>query len=104
MNETQTSQADQAGDGFTAEIYSEDGAIRADYLDRIDAYIDAGDVEALAEAVAPLHESELGDLIETLEADSRRRLVLLLGERFDFSALTEVDEGIRLDIADIGRM
>jgi hypothetical protein len=56
-----------------AEIYSEDGSIRADFLDRIDRHIEKGDVEALAEAVAPLHESELGDLIETLEADSRRQ-------------------------------
>lgn len=100
MDEPQTPQAESSNDTAYADIYSEDGSIRADYLDRIDRFIEEEDVEALADAVAPLHESELGDLIETLEAGSRRQLVLLLGDRFDFSALTEVDEGIRLDIID----
>lgn len=100
MDETQAAQAESSGDGFDADIYSEDGSIRADFLDRVDSAIDAEDIEALADAVTPLHESELGDLIETLEPESRRRMVRLLGERFDFSALTEVDEGIRLDIVD----
>jgi len=100
VTETHTSQNEQAGESYSADIYSEDGSIRADFLDRIDAHVQASDVEALADDVSGLHESELGDLIETLESDSRRRFATLLGDRFDFSALTEVDEAVRLDVID----
>ena len=81
-----------------AEIYGEDGSIRPDFLDAISAAIEAGDVAALLQSVENLHESELGDLLETLDAGERAELVALLGEQFDFSALTEVDEAVRLEI------
>ena len=98
MTETQTPQTEGSGDAAVAEIYSDDGSIRADFLDRIVTCIEQGDVESLASAVGNLHESELGDLIETLEGEDRRNMVTMLGDRFDFSALTEVDEAIRMDI------
>ncbi|MCR9123790.1 MAG: magnesium transporter [Phyllobacteriaceae bacterium] len=79
-------------------IYAEDGAIRADYLDQVTAAIAAGNAETLGEVTAPLHESEMGDLLATLEPAERQELVALLGESFDYSALTEVDDAIRLEI------
>ncbi|HMQ58010.1 MAG TPA: magnesium transporter [Rhizobiaceae bacterium] len=82
------------------EIYGVDGAVRADFLDAINAAIAAEDANALATAVDGLHESELGDVLESLERDERQAFVTLLGDRFDFSALTEVDEAIRLEIVD----
>ena len=60
--------------------------------------IAAGNAETLGEVTAPLHESEMGDLLATLEPAERQELVALLGESFDYSALTEVDEAIRLEI------
>src|SRR5439155_13838954 len=54
----------------------------------------------LKREVDDLHQSELGDLIEALHPEQRQALVRLLGSDFDFSALTEVDEAIRLDIID----
>ncbi|MCI5077013.1 magnesium transporter [Oricola sp.] len=100
VSDTQTAYVEQGSDAYADDIYSEDGSIRADFLDHVDSAIDAGDVEVLADAVSHLHESELGDLIETLEAEQRLKLVGLLGDRFDFSSLTEVDEAIRLDIVE----
>jgi len=100
VTETQTSQTEGPSEAFTADIYSDDGSIRADFLDHIISCIASKDVEALAYAVANLHESELGDVIEALDSEDRRELVILLGDRFDFSALTEVDEAIRMDIID----
>jgi len=82
----------------TVDIYGEDGAIRADFLDRIDRAIDAQDADVLRDAIANLHESELGDLLETLDPAPRLALIGILGDEFDFTALTEVDERIRLDI------
>ena len=80
------------------EIYGEDGSIRQDYLTAIGAAIADRDVLFLRERVVRLHESELGDLLESISAPQRHALVSLLGDDFDFAALTEVDEAIRLDI------
>jgi len=45
-----------------------------------------------------MHESELGDLLGALESDQRADLVELTGDEFDLTALTEVDEAVRLEI------
>jgi magnesium transporter len=89
-----------SGASASADIYGEDGAIRASYLAHIGAAIADRDTLALKRDVGELHQSELGDLLEALLPEQRRALVGLLGADFDFSALTEVDEAIRLDIVD----
>jgi magnesium transporter len=83
-----------------AEIYDEEGAIRGEFVAEIEDAIAAGDRDSLKEKVGSLHESEVGDLIEALAPEERRQLVELMGGDFDFAALTEVDEAIRLDIVD----
>lgn len=84
----------------SSDIYGEDGAILASFLSHIGAAIADRDTLTLKREVADLHQSELGDLLEALMPEQRRALVELLGKDFDFSALTEVDEAIRLDIVD----
>ncbi len=81
-------------------LYDEDGVIRSDFLAHIGAAIADRDVLTLKDDVGDLHESELGDLLEALLPEQRRSLVLLLGADFNFAALTEVDEAIRLEIVD----
>ena len=98
MADTETDQREPSEEEANADIYTEDGAIRADILERVVAAVEASDRQALIEEVAELHESELGDLLESIQADERQGLVSLLGEDFDFSALTEVDEAVRLEI------
>ncbi|TIV96057.1 MAG: magnesium transporter [Mesorhizobium sp.] len=83
-----------------ADIYGEDGAVRASFLAQIGAAIADRDTLTLKREVDDLHQSELGDLLEALHPEQRRALVDLLGSDFGFSALTEVDEAIRLDIVD----
>lgn len=83
-----------------ASIYDEDGVIQAPFLALVGAAIADRDTLALKREVGGLHQSELGDLLEALMPEQRRALVELLGADFDFSALTEVDEAIRLDIVD----
>jgi magnesium transporter len=80
------------------DIYDEDGVIRSDYLARIGAAIADRDTLFLKDQVAALHESELGDLLESLQTEQRIALVRLLGDDFDFTALTEVDESVRREI------
>lgn len=89
-----------AAEGLHADIYDEDGVIRSSFLAQVGAAIADRDILALKRDVGDLHQSELGDLLEALLPEQRRALVELLGSDFDFSALTEVDEAIRLDIVD----
>lgn len=83
-----------------SDIYGEDGAILPSFIAGVAAAIEAGDQGALRRSAGELHQSELGDLIEALAPEQRRELVRLLGSDFDFTALTEVDEAIRLDIVE----
>ncbi|CAN7453333.1 magnesium transporter [Phyllobacterium sp. LjRoot231] len=83
-----------------ADIYGEDGAVRTSYLARVGAAIADRDVLFLRSHVGKLHQSELGHVLEALQPDQRRALVELLGDEFDFAALTEVDEAVRLEIVD----
>jgi magnesium transporter len=78
----------------------EDGEIVPAFVERICEAVLLSDQTALKELTGDLHEADLGDLIEALDADDRARLVALLGKDFDFSALTEVDDAIREEILD----
>ncbi len=79
-------------------LRDDDGTIRADFVAQVTAAIDAADVPTLRVLVGDLHESDLGALLEALDADKRPRLVELLGIHFDFTALTEVDDTVRDEI------
>jgi magnesium transporter len=81
-------------------LRNDDGAIRADFVERVARAIDAADVPALRLLVGDLHESDVGALLEALEPEERPRLVELLGIHFDFTALTEVDDAVREEILD----
>ena len=82
------------------ELRHEDGTIRADFVERVAATVGADNSASLQALVGGLHESDLGDLIEALDADLRPRLVEVMGHDFDFTALTEVDDNVREDILD----
>ena len=91
---------ESAPDEQDADIYGEDGAVRTSFLARVGAAIADRDVLFLRSHVGKLHQSELGHVLEALQSDQRRALVELLGDEFDFAALTEVDEAVRLEIVD----
>jgi magnesium transporter len=79
-------------------LRGEDGSVREDYVDRVAQAIAAGDSAALRELVGDLHQADVGALIEALDGELRPRLVELMGDDFDFSALTEVDDTVREEI------
>ena len=81
-----------------ASIYSDDGYLREDYLAGVIDVLATGQPQAVRAVVEPLHETELGDLLEALDAAQRTRLVKLAGDAFDLTALTQVDEAIRLEV------
>ena len=79
-------------------IYDEDGVVLENFVAGIIDSIEAGDRKALHGRIIGLHSSELGDLIEALAPEYRQPVVAMMGADFDFTALTEIDEAIRLEI------
>ena len=75
-----------------------DGAIRQQFVETVSEAIAGRDAGLLRALVAGLHESDVGDLIEALDPERRPQLIELLGEDFDFTALTEVDDAVREEI------
>ena len=68
------------------------------WIERLRQHLDAGDQDALAGMMEPLHASDAGDVLEALEAGERVQLVRMLGDRFDYLALREVDDTVRSDL------
>jgi magnesium transporter len=75
-----------------------EGHVTAALVEAASETIRTGDAERLRSLVGDLHEADLGELLEALEPELRPGLVELLGDRFDFAALTEVDESTRLQL------
>src|SRR5689334_16709273 len=76
----------------------EDGALRSEFIEKVQAAIEAGDKETLTALVGELHQADAGAVLEALDHELRPRLIELLGDAFDFAALTEVDDAVREDI------
>ncbi|MGV3490575.1 MAG: magnesium transporter [Devosia sp.] len=68
------------------------------WIERLRAHLLAGDEHDVAELMEPLHAADAGDVLEALDADERVALVQMLGDKFDYLALTEVDDTVRSEI------
>ena len=80
------------------EIRDEDGRLASGFVEEVAEAISANDSVRVRDLSGRLHESDLGDLIETLGPDDRPKLIELLGKDFDFAALTEIDETVRVQL------
>lgn len=90
--------AEEAGPPPVPEARDEDGDLTREFLDAVAEAIAAQDVGRLHDLAADLHESDLAELIGALDADQRPELVRLMGSDFDFSALVELDETVRVQL------
>jgi magnesium transporter len=90
----------QEPDALTQELAfrDEDGEVNGVFVNRVADAIARSDAATLMALSADLHEADIGALLEHLEADERPRFIGLMGEEFDYAALTEVDDGVREDI------
>lgn len=79
-------------------VYTDNNAVSPELIEHIRTLVEDDDDVTLQGLVEPLHESELGDILEALEADVRSEFVRLAGAEFDYSSLTEVDEAVRLEV------
>jgi magnesium transporter len=93
-------QVDPSPSAALVSLRDDDDAIRPEFVAGITRLLDAGDRDAIRARIEDLHEADLGDLLEELDAEDRPRLIELLGADFDFNALTEVDDAIREEILD----
>lgn len=79
-------------------VRDSEGNISAVFFDAVDAAVAEHDVARLKALTAGMHEADMGDLLEALDGDARRHLIEMLGPDFDFTALTELDETVRVQI------
>jgi magnesium transporter len=79
-------------------IYDDEGNMLQSFMDRVREALARDDAVELREAIGGLHETELGEVLGYLTTEQRQALVRLMGEDFDYTALTEVDEAIRLEM------
>jgi magnesium transporter len=80
------------------EIRDEEGTLDPEFVERVSVAIEGHDGATLRELVGDLHESDLGDVLQSLDPESREQLVRLMGNDFDWVALTEVDDTVRSEI------
>ncbi|MBO0344775.1 magnesium transporter [Roseibium sp. CAU 1637] len=90
--------AEDAIEPIALPVRDEDGRLDSDFIAAIEAAIEAEDSAELILLAANLHEADTGDLIETLAEDARADFVRLLGDEFDYTALTETDEAVRIKL------
>lgn len=71
------------------------------WLERLRAHLAAGETDDVIEMMEPLHAADTGDVLEAIESPEQLALILALGDKFDYSALTEVDESVRLKLMEL---
>ncbi len=79
-------------------IRDEDGNLDPDFIDAVEAAVEAGERERVFTLAGDLHAADVAALIEALPAELRSDFAQLLGEDFDFAALTELDESVRVQL------
>lgn len=94
--------ADAAEADVTTEIVplfrDDEGHLNATFLEAVEAAIAAEDRVALEQLTEGLHEVDVAELLTALPQELRLGFIELLGDEFDYVALTELDEAIRLQI------
>ena len=91
---------DQSNNAAGSDVRDERGMISADFYRQIDEAIEARDSDLLVSLTQDLHEADMGDIIEALSPRDREDFLDLLGEDFDFTALVELDDGLRQKVVE----
>ncbi len=62
---------------------------------------EANDRERVRRLVEPLHYSDIADLLERLNSDHRKRVVVFIGPDLDPDAMAELDDAVREEVMDL---
>ncbi len=79
-------------------VRDEDGALSAEFLDAVVRALNSSDPARLNSLCGDLHEADLADLVDALDAAHRIALITLMGDGFDYTVLTELDDTVREQI------
>ncbi len=79
-------------------VREEEGRLNPEFILAIEAALEVEDEDRLRTLAGELHEADTGDLIEALSVEERPVFIRLLGDMFDYTALTETDEAVRLQL------
>lgn len=82
-------------------LRDEDNRLSAEWIEEVRQRLADGDADEIGKLFSDLHSSDAGDVLEALNSDERHQIVNVLGEAFDYTALTEVDESVRLELMDV---
>src|SRR5689334_2094792 len=74
------------------------GDLSLDFLAAVAQAVAARDAFAARKLAGALHEADVGDRNAALEPEERTRFIGVLGDDFDFAALTELDDTVRAQI------
>ena len=78
----------------------EEGRLDNEWVERLQAFIEKGAETDIREMLEPVQDADAGDVLEALNGPERLALIKYLGESFDYSSLTEVDEIVRVELID----
>ncbi len=98
MAEPQPDAPGEMGPDPEIALRTEDGDLNPDFVEAVAEAVEAGDAARVRDLAGDLHESDMGDVLEALRPEDRAPFIRLFGPDFDFTALTEVDETVRLQI------
>jgi magnesium transporter len=76
----------------------EDGEVAQAFVGAVADAVHRDDSPQVRALVSKLHEADQGALLEALDQEDRLKLIALLGDDFDFAALTEVDDAVREEL------
>ncbi len=82
------------------ERMDEDDRLKPEFVRRVLACVEAGDVEGARELVEPLHPADIADLFELVDRDERRALAAALAGLLDGDVLAEMNDWVREELID----
>ena len=82
------------------ERMDEDDRLKPEFVRRVLACVDAGDVEGARALVEPLHPADIADLFELVDRDERRALAAALADLLDGDVLAEMNDWVREELID----
>ncbi|MCW2307217.1 magnesium transporter [Rhodobium gokarnense] len=100
MADTDTVERPQEDAALVPAARDEEGNLSQEFVEFVGAAVEADDADRLKALTEDLHEADLADLIDALHPANQSKLVRLLGRDFDFVALTELDDAVRVRILD----
>jgi magnesium transporter len=82
------------------ERMDEDDRLKPEFVRRVLACVEAGDVEGARGLVEPLHPADIADLFELVDRDERRALAAALADLLDGDVLAEMNDWVREELLD----